>query len=90
MIYKTLAYVAIIVGGAISGGLAASYVGPIQILLSSGDTSVIGACLGAIAAIVGCGFAIEHHQAAERNREILRIVEGRVARVVQLRATLSR
>jgi hypothetical protein len=40
-------------------------------------------------AILGCRLAIEHHQAAERNRELLRTLESRVARVAQLRATVS-
>jgi hypothetical protein len=79
MIYKTFAYATILTGGAITGGLVASLIGPIQIRFSAHDVCVLGACAGAVLAMLGCRFAIEHHEASERNRELIRTLEHRVA-----------
>lgn len=79
MIYKMFAYATILFGGTIVGGLIASLIGPIQIRFSAHDVCLIGACLGAVIAMLGCRFAIEHHEASERNRELIRTLEHRVA-----------
>jgi hypothetical protein len=82
MVYKLTTYVLIALGGTISGALIGLVTGPINLHLSVDNTSTLGACVGACVAIAGCRFAIEHHEAAERNRELLRAVEGRLARVL--------
>lgn len=83
MLYKVTTYVVLAFGGAISGALIGLVTGPINLHLSIDNTSTLGASLGAILAVVGCRFAIEHHEAAERNRELLRAVEGRLAKVLR-------
>ena len=82
MVYKLITYVLLAFGGAISGALIGLVTGPIHLNLSVDNTSTLGACVGAILAVVGCRFAIEHHEATERNRELLQAVEGRLARVL--------
>lgn len=84
MIYKMFAYATILFGGMITGGLIASLIGPVQIRLSAHDVWVIGACLGAVLAMFGCRFAIEHHEASERNRELIRTLEHRVALLARI------
>ncbi len=82
MLYKVVTYVLIIFGGTVSGALLGSVTGPINLHLSVDNMGTLGACLGACLAITGCKFAIEHHEAVERNRELFRALEGRLARVV--------
>jgi hypothetical protein len=82
MVYKLTTYVLIAFGGAISGALIGLFTGPLNIHLSVDNPGTMGACLGACLASAVCRFAIEHHEAAERNRELLRAVEGRLARVL--------
>lgn len=82
MVYKLTTYVLLAFGGTISGALIGLITGPIHVNLSVDNTSTLGACVGAILAILGCRFAIEHHEATERNRELLRAVETRLARVL--------
>jgi hypothetical protein len=79
MIYKSIAYASILFGGTIAGGLLAGQVGPVHVRFSANDISALGACLGGVLAMVGCRFAIEHHEARERNRELIRTLEHRVA-----------
>jgi hypothetical protein len=90
MIYKAITYVLIVLGGTISGALMGSVTGPIDIRLSVDNMGTIGACIGAILAVVGCRSAMEHHEAVERNRELFRDLEGRISRVAHdsQRATL--
>ncbi len=83
MVYKLTTYVLLAFGGTISGALFGLVTGPINLHLSVDNTSTLGGCLGAILAVIGCRFAIEHHEATERNRELLRAVEGRLARVLR-------
>ena len=78
MVYKLATYVLIALGGTISGALIGLVTGPVHINLSVDNTSTLGACVGALFAVVGCRFAIEHHEAMERNRELLRAVEDRL------------
>lgn len=82
MAYKLLTYALIVIGGTISGALVGSVTGPINLHLSIDNMGTLGACVGAFFAVVGCKFAIEHHEAVERNRELFRALEGRLARVV--------
>jgi hypothetical protein len=90
MIYKVITYALIVLGGSISGALVGSVTGPIDIRLSVDNMGATGSCIGAILAVVGCRFAIEHHEAMERNRELFRALDGRISRVAQdsQRATL--
>jgi hypothetical protein len=90
MIYKITTYVLIVLGGTISGALVGSVTGPIAIRLSVDNMGTMGSCIGAILAIVGCKFAMEHHEAVERNRDLFRALEGRLSRVARdsERATL--
>jgi hypothetical protein len=83
MIYKFVAYVPIVFGGTISGALVGSLAGPIHLLISTEQVGTLGACLGACLAIVGCKFAMEHHEAKERNRELFRALETRLAGVIR-------
>ena len=83
MIYKFCTYVVIVFGGTISGALAGTAAGPINIQLSIDHMGTLGACAGAFMAVLGCLFALEHQQAAVRNREIFRLLEGRLSRVVR-------
>ena len=82
MISKLVTYATIIFGGTISGALVGSLAGPVRILMSTEEIGILGACLGACLAIVGCKFAIEQHEAREQNRELFRALETRLARVV--------
>jgi hypothetical protein len=82
MICKFVAYVSIVFGGTISGALVGSLAGPIRLLMSTEQVGTLGACLGACLAIVGCKFAMEHHEAKERNRVLFRALETRLAGVV--------
>ena len=81
MVYKLVTYVLIVIGGTISGALVGSVTGPVNIHLSVDNMGTLGACFGCCLAIAGCRFAIEHHEAAERNRELFRALECRLARV---------
>ncbi len=83
MIYKFCTYAVIIFGGSISGALAGTAAGPIKIQLSIDHMGNLGACVGALLAVLGCMFALEHQQAVVRNREVFRILEGRLSRVVR-------
>ena len=71
MISKLVTYATIVFGGTISGALVGSLAGPVRILMSTEEIGILGACIGASLAIVGCRFAIEHHEAREQNRESL-------------------
>lgn len=82
MVYKLITYVLIALGGTISGGLIGMVTGPIHLNLSIDNTSMLGASAGALLAVIGCRFAIEHHEAVERNRELLRAVEDRLTRAL--------
>jgi hypothetical protein len=90
MVYKIITYVLILLGGMISGALIGSLTGPLNFHLSVDNMGTMGACVGACLAIVGCKFAIEHHEAVERNRELFRALDGRLSRVAHdsERATL--
>jgi hypothetical protein len=81
MVYKIITYVLIVLGGTISGALIGSVTGPLDLRLSIDNMGTMGACVGACLAIVGCKFAMEHHEAVERNRELFRTLEGRLSRV---------
>jgi hypothetical protein len=81
MIYKVITYVLIVLGGTISGALMGSVTGPIDLRLSVDNMGTMGACIGAILAVTGCRFAMEHHEAVERNRDLFRALEGRLSRV---------
>jgi hypothetical protein len=81
MIYKGITYVLIVLGGTISGALMGSVTGPLDIRLSVDNMGTMGACIGALLAVVGCRFAMEHHEAMERNRDLFRALEGRLSRV---------
>jgi hypothetical protein len=83
MIYKLITYVLIVFGGTISGALIGSVTGPLDFRLSVDNMGTMGACVGAGIAIVGCRFALEHHEAVERNRELIRALDGRLSRVAQ-------
>jgi ammonia channel protein AmtB len=83
MISKLVTYTTIVFGGTISGALVGILAGPVRILMSTGEVGILGACLGACLAIVGCKFAMEHHEAREQNRELFRALETRLARVVR-------
>jgi hypothetical protein len=91
MIYKVTTYVLIVLGGTISGALVGSVTGPIDIRLSVDNMGTMGSCIGAILAVVGCRFAMEHHEAMERNRDLFRALDGRLSRVARdsERATLG-
>jgi hypothetical protein len=82
MVYKLVTYVAIVFGGAISGALVGMVSGPINLRLTVDNMGTAGGCLGAVLAVIGCKFAIEHHEAMERNRELFRALECRLSRVV--------
>jgi hypothetical protein len=90
MVYKIVTYVLIVLGGTITGALIGSVTGPLDFRLSVDNMGTMGACIGACLAIVGCKFALEHHEAVERNRELFRALEGRLSRVARdsERATL--
>ena len=92
MIYKVITYVLIVLGGTISGALMGSVTGPIDIRLSVDNMGAMSSCIGAILAVVGCRFAMEHHEAMERNRDLFRALEGRLSRVAidSERATLHK
>lgn len=81
MIYKIITHALIVIGGTISGALMGSVTGPIDLRLSVDNMGTMGACIGAILAIMGCKFAMEHHEAVERNRDLFRALEGRLSRV---------
>jgi hypothetical protein len=83
MISKLVTYATIVFGGTISGALVGILAGPVRILISTGEVGILGACLGACLAIVGCKFAMEHHEAREQHRELFRALETRLARVVR-------
>ncbi|MGO9599975.1 MAG: hypothetical protein ACLP7Q_18450 [Isosphaeraceae bacterium] len=83
MTYKFCTYAVIVFGGTISGALLGTVTGPINIHLSVDSMGTLGAGAGAFMAVLGCMFALEQQQAAVRNREIFRILEGRLSRVVQ-------
>lgn len=82
MISKLITYATIVFGGTISGGLVGILAGPVRIFLSTQEVGILGACLGASLAIVGCKFAIEQHEVREQNRELFRALETRLARIV--------
>jgi hypothetical protein len=83
MIYKFVTYLSIVFGGTISGALVGSLAGPIRIQMSTEGVGTLGACIGATFAIVGCKFAIEHHEAMERNRELFQALDMRLSRVAR-------
>jgi hypothetical protein len=83
MISKLVTYAVIVFGGTISGALVGILAGPVRILMSTEEVGVLGGCLGACVAIVGCKFAMEHHEAMEYNRELFHALETRLARVVR-------
>ena len=83
MVYKFLTYVSIVFGGTISGALVGSLAGPLRIQMSMEEVGTLGACIGATFAIVGCKFAMEHHEAMERNRELFKALDMRLSRVAQ-------
>ncbi len=83
MISKLMTYATIIFGGTVSGALVGILGGPVRIVLSTEEVGILGACLGASFAIVGCKFAIEQHEAREQNRELFRALETRLARVTR-------
>jgi hypothetical protein len=82
MISKLVTYAVIVFGGTISGALVGILAGPVRILMSTEEVGILGGCLGACVAIVGCKFAMEHHEAMEYNRELFHALETRLARVV--------
>jgi len=83
MISKTVTYATIVFGGTISGALVGILAGPVRILMSTREVGILGACLGACLAIVGCKFAMDHHEAREQNRELFMALETRLARIVR-------
>ncbi len=83
MIYKLVTYVSIVFGGTISGALVGSLAGPLRIQMSTEEVGTLGACIGATFAIVGCKFAMEHHEAMERNRELFQALDMRLSRVAR-------
>jgi hypothetical protein len=83
MISKLVTYATIVIGGTISGALVGTLAGPVRIFLSTGEVGILGACVGACLAIVGCKFAIEYHEAREQNRELFRALETRLARILR-------
>jgi hypothetical protein len=82
ILYKVVTYVLIIFGGTIAGALIGAVTGSINLHLSVDNMGTLGACLGACLAMAGGKFAIEHHEAVERNRELFCALEGRLARVM--------
>ena len=83
MISKLVTYATIVFGGTISGALVGSLAGPVRIFLSVEEVGILGACVGASLAIVGCKFAMEHHEAREANRQLFVALETRLARIVR-------
>ncbi|MGO8902258.1 MAG: hypothetical protein ACLQU5_28510 [Isosphaeraceae bacterium] len=83
MISKPVTYATIVFGGTISGALVGILAGPVRILMSTGEVGILGACLGACLAIVGCKFAMDHHEARAQNRELFVALETRLARIVR-------
>jgi hypothetical protein len=83
MMYKFCAYAVIIFGGTLSGALLGTHSRPISIHLSVENLGTLGACMGAFMAVLGCKCAMEREQATVRNREVFRILEGRLSRVVR-------
>ena len=71
MISKLVTYATIVFGGTVSGSLVGILVGPVRILMSTEEIGILGACIGASLAIVGCKFAMEQHEVREQNRETL-------------------
>ena len=51
--------------------------------MSTEEVGTLGACIGATFAIVGCKFAMEHHEAMERNRELFQALDMRLSRVAR-------
>ncbi len=83
MTAKLCTYAVIIFGGTLSGALLGTQLGPISIHLSVDQLGTLGACMGAFMPILGCKYALEHQQAALRNRELFHILEGRLSRVIR-------
>ena len=83
MISKLVTYATIVFGGTVSGSLVGILVGPVRILMSTEEIGILGACIGASLAIVGCKFAMEQHEVREQNRELFRALETRLARFVR-------
>ena len=81
MIYRCLSYFVILFGGTVSGALAGSVSGPIQLTLSVADLGTLGAFLGAFLALAGCKFAIERSEAKKRNRELIHALDCRLSRL---------
>jgi len=81
--YKFVTYVSIVFGGTVSGALVGSLAGPIRLQISTENLAILGACIGATFAIVGCKFAMEHREAMERNRELFQALDLRLSRVAQ-------
>jgi hypothetical protein len=83
LISKLATYATIVFGGTISGAVVGILAGPVRILLSTEEVGILGACMGASLAIVGCKFAMEHHEAREADRELFRALETRLDRIVR-------
>jgi hypothetical protein len=83
MISKLVTYATIVFGGTISGALVGSVAGPVRILMSVEEVGILGACVGACLAILGCKFAMEHQEAREANRQLFLALETRLARIVR-------
>jgi predicted outer membrane lipoprotein len=83
MIYKFVTYISIVFGGTISGALVGSLAGPLHIQMSTEEVGILGASIGATFAIVSCKFAMEHHEAMERNRELIQALDTRLSRVAR-------
>ncbi len=76
MIYKTISYVMIVLGGTISGAIVGLVTGPLDIRLYIDNMVATGACIGACFAVACRKFAVDRHQATEHNRELLRLSKG--------------
>lgn len=83
MISKLVTYATIVFGGTLSGALVGLLAGPVRIVMSTEEIGILGACVGASLAILGCKLAMEHHEAREANRQLFVALETRLARIVR-------
>jgi len=69
---KLVAGLVITVGGALSGVMSGSSLGPIRLELERMQMEWVGAACGALLAVIGCCLATEYNKARDRNRAYIR------------------